>query len=144
MTKRLHYTLEEVIDDLSDDEDDYDDPDEPMVEGSDDEFSDLEMDGRDKDLYDQVDLSRLPGSSTPSSAQPNSPTSTLSPPGSPSQSPSPSNTPSSASSSPGKYTATFVLKNLFISVCEVCAVFSKYSSQHLICQPILAYVTSFT
>ena len=108
-----HYTLEEVIDDLSDEEDDYDDPDEPMMEGSDDEFSDLEIDERDKDLYDQVDLSSpaaLPGSSTPSSAQPNSPTSTLSPPGSPSQSPSPSDTPSSASSSPGKYTATFVLK----------------------------------
>ena len=45
MTKRLHYTLEEVIDHLSDEEDDYD-PDEPMMEGSDDEFSDLEMEMR--------------------------------------------------------------------------------------------------
>ena len=45
MTKRQHYTLEEVMDHLSDEEDDYD-PDEPMMEGSDDEFSDLEMDER--------------------------------------------------------------------------------------------------
>ena len=29
MTKRLHYTLEEVMDHLSDEEDDYD-PDQPM------------------------------------------------------------------------------------------------------------------
>ena len=43
MTKRLHYTVEDVIDQLSD-EDDYDDPDELMMEGSDDEFLDLEMD----------------------------------------------------------------------------------------------------
>ena len=42
MTKRLHYTVEDVIDHLSDD-DDYDDPDEPMMEESDDEFSDLEQ-----------------------------------------------------------------------------------------------------
>ena len=54
MTKRLHYTVEDVIDQLSDD-DDYDDPDEPMMEGSDDEFSDLEMDKRDyEDLYGPV------------------------------------------------------------------------------------------
>jgi hypothetical protein len=46
ITKRLHYTLEEVMNHLSDEEDDYDDPDEPiMMEGSDDdEFSNLEMD----------------------------------------------------------------------------------------------------
>ena len=44
MTKRLHYTVEDVIDQLSDEDDDYDDPDEPMMKGSDDEFSDLEMD----------------------------------------------------------------------------------------------------
>ena len=115
MTKRLHYTVEEVIDHLSDEEDEYDDPDEPMMEGSDDEFSDLEMDERDDDVYDPVDLdtpsspAALPGSSTLNSAQPSSPThtSTLSHPGSPTQSPPPSDTPSSSSSSPGKYTAIF-------------------------------------
>ena len=37
MTKRLHFTLEEVLEDLSDDEDLHD-PDESMMEGSDDEF----------------------------------------------------------------------------------------------------------
>ena len=47
MTKRQHFTLEEVLDNvLSDEELDYiDDPDEPMMEGSNDEFSDLEIDG---------------------------------------------------------------------------------------------------
>ena len=44
MTKRLHYTVEDVIDQLSDEDHDYDDPDELMMEGSDDEFLDLEMD----------------------------------------------------------------------------------------------------
>ena len=62
MTKRQHYTLDEVMDHLSDEEDDYD-PDEPMMEGSDDEFSDLEMDERDD--YDQLDLDIYP--SKPSS-----------------------------------------------------------------------------
>ena len=47
MTKRQHLTLDEVLDVLSDDEDD-DDWDEPM-EGSDDEFSDLEMYDSDED-----------------------------------------------------------------------------------------------
>ena len=118
MTKRLHYTLEEVIDHISDDEDDYD-PDEPMMEGSDDEFSDLEMD----DEYDQLDLdtppspTALPHSSTLSSAQPHSPTlsgmspGTPSPPGSPPQSQPPSDT-ASVSSPSGKYHAhskTFTL-----------------------------------
>ena len=39
MTKRLHYTVEDVIDQLSDEDNDYDDPDEPMMEGSDDEWT---------------------------------------------------------------------------------------------------------
>ena len=44
MTKRQHFTLEEVLDNvLSDEELDY--VDEPMMEGSNDEFSDLEIDG---------------------------------------------------------------------------------------------------
>ena len=44
MTKRL-YRAEQVLDALlSDDEDfDLDDPDEPIMEGSDDEFSDMEL-----------------------------------------------------------------------------------------------------
>ena len=57
MTKRQHYTVEDIIDQLSDEDDDNDDPDEPMMEGSDDEFSDLEMDKRDyEDLYGPVNL----------------------------------------------------------------------------------------
>jgi hypothetical protein len=39
MTKRL-YTAEKVLEDLDDDQD-YDDPNEPVMEGSDDEFSDF-------------------------------------------------------------------------------------------------------
>ena len=42
MTKRL-YTADKVLADVDDDQD-YDDPDEPVMEGSDDEFSDLELD----------------------------------------------------------------------------------------------------
>ena len=52
MTKRPHYTLEEVLDNvLSDDDEDLDDPDEPM-EGSDDDFSDLGTDDEDIDEYE--------------------------------------------------------------------------------------------
>ena len=40
MTKRQRLMLDEVLDD-DDVLSDYDDPDEPMMEGSDDEFSDL-------------------------------------------------------------------------------------------------------
>ena len=43
MTKRLHFTLEEVLEDVLSDDEDLDD-DEPMMEGSDDEFTDLEVD----------------------------------------------------------------------------------------------------
>ena len=114
MTKRQHYALE-AVDDLSDEEDDYD-PDEPMMEGSDDEFSDLEMDERDD--YDQLDPDTRPSpaalhhSSTFSNAQPNSPTlsgiscSISSPPGCPPQ----SQLPSSVSSPSGKYIFTFIQK----------------------------------
>ena len=53
MTKRPHYTLEEVLDNvLSDDDEDLDDPDEPMMEGSDDDFSDLGTDDEDIDEYE--------------------------------------------------------------------------------------------
>ena len=51
MTKRQRLTLNEVLDDvLSDSDDDYDDPDEPMMEGSDDEFSDLELEDDDMEM----------------------------------------------------------------------------------------------
>ena len=43
MTKRPRWTAEEVAQNLSDDEDELDDPEEPLMEGSDDEFSDLEL-----------------------------------------------------------------------------------------------------
>ena len=52
MTKRLYTAekvLEAVLEDVDDDQD-YDDPDEPVMEGSDDEFSDLELDEDDADL----------------------------------------------------------------------------------------------
>ena len=52
MTKRLHFTLEEVLDDVLSDDEDVDDPDEPMMEGSDDDFSDLEMDEDEDDTMD--------------------------------------------------------------------------------------------
>ena len=40
-------TLDEVLDDVLSDDDDYDDSDKPIVEGSDNEFSDLELDDDD-------------------------------------------------------------------------------------------------
>ena len=49
MTKRPRWTAEEVAQNLSDDEDELDDPDEPLMPGSDDEFSDLELDSDDDD-----------------------------------------------------------------------------------------------
>ena len=56
MTKRLYTAekvLEAVLEDMDDDQD-YDDPDEPVMEGSDDEFSDLELDEEETDA--DVDL----------------------------------------------------------------------------------------
>ena len=53
MTKRLHFTLEVLEDVLSDDEDLDDD--EPMMEGSDDEFSDLEVDENEDDIDSVMD-----------------------------------------------------------------------------------------
>jgi hypothetical protein len=54
MTKRPRWTAEEVAQNLSDDEDELDDPDELLMEGSDDEFSDLELDSDTDD--DMIDL----------------------------------------------------------------------------------------
>ena len=52
MTKRPRWSAEEVAQNLSDD-DELDDPDEPLMPGSDDEFSDLELDsGDDDDITD--------------------------------------------------------------------------------------------
>lgn len=75
MTKRQHLTLEEVLDDVLSDNEDYDDPHEPVMEGSDDEFSDLELDERDFDdcgtFFDQMDPNHpanpgeLPGTHSP-------------------------------------------------------------------------------
>ena len=53
MTKRLHFTLEVLEDVLSDDEEL--DNDEPMMEGSDDEFSDLEVDEDEDDTDSAID-----------------------------------------------------------------------------------------
>ena len=68
MTKRLYTAekvLEAVLEDVDDDQD-YDDPDEPVMEGSDDEFSDLELDENDADLDQAPPNSPL----TPSVASP--------------------------------------------------------------------------
>jgi hypothetical protein len=54
MTKRPRWTAEEVAQNLSDDEDEVDDPDEPLMEGSDDEFSDLEFDSDNDDVDDNM------------------------------------------------------------------------------------------
>ena len=57
MTKRARYTTEEVLLAVdSDDEDDYDvdDPGEPFMDGSDEEFSDLD---EDDDLDNNMDVS---------------------------------------------------------------------------------------
>ena len=49
MTTRPRWTAEEVAQNLSDDEDELGDPEEPLMEGSDDEFSDQELDSDDDD-----------------------------------------------------------------------------------------------
>ena len=53
MTKRLHFTLEEVLEDVLSDDEELDN-DEPMMEGSD-EFSDLEMDEDEDDTDSAID-----------------------------------------------------------------------------------------
>ena len=82
MTKRL-YTAEKVLEAVLEDVDD--DPDEPVMEGSDDEFSDLELD------EDDADLDQAPPNSplTPSVASPLP----LPPPLSPLPQPSPQSSP---------------------------------------------------
>ena len=60
MTKRLHFTLEEVLEDVLSDDEDLDD-DEPMMEGSDDEFSDLEVDENEDDIDSVTDTSGAQG-----------------------------------------------------------------------------------
>ena len=88
MTKRLYTAekvLEAVLEDVDDDQD-YDDPDEPVMEGSNDEFSYLELD------EDDADLNQAPPNSplTPSVA------SLLPPPLSPLPQPSPQSLPQSS------------------------------------------------
>ena len=60
MTKRLHHTLE-VLEDVLSDDGDLHDPDEPMMEGSDDEFSDLEVDEDEDDNDDAKDTIGVQG-----------------------------------------------------------------------------------
>ena len=72
MAKRPRWTAEEVVQNLSDDDDDLDDPDEPMMDSSDDEFTDLELDS-DYDDGDMMDIDN-PGSQLSFSPdRPNSP-----------------------------------------------------------------------
>ena len=105
MTKRLYTAekvLEAVLEDVDDDQD-YDDPDEPVMEGSDDEFSDLELDDDDADLDQAPPNSPL----TPSVASPLPLPPPLSPLPQPSpQSSSPPTSPSSSPSQPAVWTTT--------------------------------------
>ena len=57
MTKRPRWT-EEVVQNLHGDNDDLDNPDEPLMEGSDDEFPDLEFDS---DCDDDMDMDNMGG-----------------------------------------------------------------------------------
>ena len=106
MTTRL-LTTDKVLETLLDSDDndqDYDDPNEPIMEGSDDEFSDLELD--DEPDYDlPPPLSPLASPQSPTSpsfqASPTSPVSPLSPQASPHSSPS-----SSSPSQPATWTST--------------------------------------
>ena len=75
MTKRPRWTAEEVVQNLSDDEE-LDDPEEPLMEGSDDEFSDLEFDS-DYDDYDNMMDVDNPGSEHTLSPPHNSPDTAL-------------------------------------------------------------------
>ena len=61
MTKRLHFTLEEVLDNVFSDDEDLDDPDEPMMDGSDDDFSDLEVDEDEDDIDSAMDTTGTQG-----------------------------------------------------------------------------------
>ena len=63
MTKRLHFTLEVLEDVLSNDEDLDDD--EPILEGSDDEFTDLEVDEDEDEMDSAVDTTGAQGLDTP-------------------------------------------------------------------------------
>ena len=68
MTKRQHWTVDDIINNVVSDDEDYD-PEEPMMEGSDDDFSNLEwddMDG-DDDMPEQPCPSCSAGNSSPTS-----------------------------------------------------------------------------
>lgn len=80
MTKRQRLTVDQVLEDMLSDDEDYDNPDEPMIDGSDDDFSDLEMDERDDNMYDPMDHDNPPGSSTVSGSPTHSVTPTPSSP----------------------------------------------------------------
>ena len=90
----------EDVDDVDDDED-YDDPDEPVMEGSDDEFSDLELDEDDTDI-DLSPTSPLPSSPSLNTLVPAS--SHTSPAGS--SHPSPSSPTPDSPPPPATWTAT--------------------------------------
>ena len=109
MTKRARLTTEAVLDAIAFSDDDVDDPAESFMEGSDEEFSDLDDLDSDDDFDDEqpsvVDLppgssQSCPLSSTPSSQSPPS----LSPP---SSQPHPSSAvPSATSSTPAQWSSS--------------------------------------
>ena len=59
MTKRLHFTLEVLEDVLSNDENLDDD--EPLMEASDDKFSDLDVDENENDIDGVTDINGTQG-----------------------------------------------------------------------------------
>ena len=102
MTKRL-YTMENVLEAVLEDmDDDCKDPYEPVMEASDDEFSDLELDEDDTDI-DLSPPSNLPWSPSLSTSVPAS-SSHTSPAGS--SHPSPSSPTSNSPPPPATWTAT--------------------------------------
>ena len=68
MAKRQRLTVEEVLETMQFDFED--DPDEPMMEGSDDEFSDLEMSDSDNELDNPSISCTQPHQPNPSSNNP--------------------------------------------------------------------------
>ena len=94
MATRQLLTVDEVINCVVSDDKDYDDPDEPMMEDSDDDFSDLELDDNmdDGDTFAQICPSCSASNSSPTPQ-------THRPPTSPSQSNSTQSSPISQSTS---------------------------------------------
>ena len=96
MTKRARMSTQDVIDAIySDDDDDFDvdDPDEPFMEGSDDDFSDLDGELDDADGYEDMDMDMGRPHSPPASSPATTSPPGCSPVGTPSTTPPPDTLP---------------------------------------------------